>query len=98
MHVNSVVPSDAVIIRRLGEMCDSEGDKIQSLHYHTEVGPHRFCSETSIGLLDTFIALCNCNPCKHKFEQLIRLIRFLKNFVNLFYLQIFQGGLKRCWM
>ena len=37
MQLIGVVPSDANILQRLGEMYDQEGDKSQAFQYHYDV-------------------------------------------------------------
>ena len=36
----SVVPSDAGVLRRLGQLCDADGDQTQALHYFAD--SHRY--------------------------------------------------------
>ena len=33
-----IVPSDAAVLQRLGEMYDAEGDKSQAFQFHYDVG------------------------------------------------------------
>lgn len=37
MQLIGVVPSDATVLQRLGEMYDAEGDKSQAFQYHYDV-------------------------------------------------------------
>jgi len=34
-----IVPSDAIILQRMGEMYDAEGDKTTAFQYHFDVSP-----------------------------------------------------------
>ena len=37
LQLLGVVPTDASILQRMGEMCDAEGDKSQAFQYHYDV-------------------------------------------------------------
>ena len=37
LQLLGVVPTDAAILQRMGEMCDAEGDKSQAFQYHYDV-------------------------------------------------------------
>ena len=37
LQLLGVVPTDATILQRMGEMCDAEGDKSQAFQYHYDV-------------------------------------------------------------
>ena len=37
MQLVGIVPTDATILQRLGEMYDAEGDKSQAFQYHYDV-------------------------------------------------------------
>jgi len=41
----SVVPTDAGVLRRLGQLHDADGDKAQALHYFSD--SHRYDPKTS---------------------------------------------------
>ena len=37
----NVVPTDAGVLRRLGQLCDADGDQAQAFHYFSD--SHRYC-------------------------------------------------------
>ena len=85
MQLVGIVPTDASILQRLGEMYDNEGDKSQAFQYHYDVSHDFISSEKDISGV-----FRNKNPGALDFDSGQHMILFQYHQVALSYMPSYQ--------